>query len=140
MPGESSSKALGQPNSIYPVRDATLGKTDGNVTIRWAAPDSDDPDVHYQSAWDIDEVDMLKAYAVFQKFTDQAISADLWRRIRGDEKVGSTALLAQYFAMFKYGIKTRYYYNSNVASGLSVNDATRMHEGQGETACEGCTL
>src|SRR5699024_7086992 len=36
MPGESSSKALGQPNSIYPVRNATLGKTDGNVTIRWA--------------------------------------------------------------------------------------------------------
>ncbi|TAM16672.1 MAG: hypothetical protein EPN62_20220, partial [Candidimonas sp.] len=27
MPGESSSKALGQPNSIYPVRDTTLAKT-----------------------------------------------------------------------------------------------------------------
>ncbi len=140
MPGESSSKALGQPNSIYPVRDATLGKTDGNVTIRWAAPDSDDDACMYQSAWDIAEVDMLKAYAVFQKFTDQAISADLWRRIRGDEKVGSTDLLAQYFAMFKYGIKTRYYYNSNVASGVSVSDGGRMSEADDAVACEGCTL
>lgn len=140
MPGESSSKALGQPNSIYPVRDATLGKTDGNVTIRWAAPDSDDTACSYQSAWDIDEIDMLKAYAVFQKFTDQGISADLWRRIQGDEKVGSKELLAQYFAMFRYGIKTRYYYNSNVASGLSVNDSSRMSDADGAGTCEGCTL
>lgn len=140
MPGESSSKALGQPNGIYPVRDATLGKTDGNVTIRWAAPDSDDAGCVYQSAWDIDEIDMLKAYAVFQKFTDQGISADLWRRIRGDEKVSSKELLAQYFAMFKYGIKTRYYYNSNVASGLSVNDTGRMSEPAENAGCEGCTL
>lgn len=139
MPGESSSKALGQPNSIYPVRDATLGKTDGNVTIRWAAPDSDDPACEYQSAWDIDEVDMLKAYAVFQKFTDQGISADLWRRIRSDEKVSSKTLLAQYFAMFKYGIKTRYYYNSNVASGLSIHDTGRIADGEAG-GCEGCTL
>lgn len=139
MPGESSSKALGQPNSIYPVRDATLGKTDGNVTIRWAAPDSDDPDLRYQSAWDIDEVDMLKAYAVFQKFCDQGISADLWRRIRSDEKVSSRDLLAQYFAMFKYGIKTRYYYNSNVASGLSIHDTGHI-AGADESACDGCTL
>lgn len=139
MPGESSSKALGQPNGLYPVRDATLGKTDGNVTIRWAAPDSDDPACLYQSAWDIREVDMIKAYAVFQKFTDQGISADLWRRIRGDEKVSSKELLEQYFAMFKYGLKTRYYYNSNVASGLSIHDTGRISDGH-DGACEGCTL
>lgn len=138
MPGESSSKALGQPNSIYPVRDATLGKTDGNVTIRWAAPCSDDDEYLYQSAWDIAEIDMLKAYAVFQKFTDQAISADLWRRIKSDDRVSSKDLLAQYFAMYRYGIKTRYYYNSNVASGKSVNDTDSMHGDSG--TCEGCTL
>jgi len=140
MPGESSSKALGQPNSIYPVRDTTLAKTDGNVTIRWAAPDGDDPELAYQSAWDIDEIDMIKAYAVFQKFTDQGISADLWRRIRGDEKVSSKTLLAQYFAMFKYGLKTRYYYNSNVAAGLSIEQGGRMREEQDEAACESCML
>ncbi len=138
MPGESSSKALGQPNSIYPVRNATLSKTDGNVTIRWAAPASDDPDVAYQSAWDIAEIDMLKAYAVFQKFADQGISADLWRRIRDDDKVGSRELLSHYFAMFKYGIKTRYYYNSNVASDKSVSHSGSISDAP--ATCESCSL
>ncbi len=136
MPGESSSKALGQPNSIYPVRDTTLAKTDGNVTIRWAAPDSDDDACEYQSAWDVSELDMIRAYAIFQKFTDQAISADLWRRIKDDAKVGSSELLGQYLAMFKYGMKTRYYYNSNVASDKSIARAGSISA----AACEGCTL
>lgn len=138
MPGESSSKALGQPNSIYPVRSATLSKTDGNVTIRWAAPASDDPDVAYQSAWDISELDMIKAYAVFQKFADQGISADLWRRIKDDDKIGSRELLSHYFAMFKYGIKTRYYYNSNVASDKSVSRSGSISETP--DTCESCSL
>lgn len=140
MPGESSSKALGQPNSIYPVRNTTLSKTDGNVTIRWAAPGSDDSALHYQSAWDISEIDMIKAYAVFQKFADQGISADLWRRIKDDDKIGSKELLSHYFAMFKYGLKTRYYYNSNVASDKSVNHSGSINDSADALACESCSL
>ena len=141
MPGESSSKALGKPNSLYPVRDVTLNKTDGSVTIRWAAPDSDNPAYFYQSAWDISEVDMIKAYAVFQKFTDQGISADLWRRIKDDDKVSSRELLTHYFAMVKYGMKTRYYYNSNVASDKTLDNAGSIHDGVEEkVVCESCTM
>lgn len=141
MPGESSSKALGNPNSIYPVRDTTLNKTDGSITIRWAAPNSDDPAWKYQSAWDIPEVDMIKAYAVFQKFTDQAISADLWRRIKDDDKVSSRELLTHYFAMVKYGMKTRYYYNSNVASDRTLDNAGSIRDNLGEDeSCESCTM
>ena len=141
MPGESSSKALGKPNSLYPVRDITLNKTDGSVTIRWAAPDSDNPAYFYQSAWDISEVDMIKAYAVFQKFTDQGISADLWRRIKDDDKVSSRELLTHYFAMVKYGMKTRYYYNSNVASDKTLDNAGSIHDGvEDKIVCESCTM
>ncbi|MDY0308602.1 MAG: ribonucleoside-diphosphate reductase subunit alpha [Castellaniella sp.] len=141
MPGESSSKALGKPNSIYPVRDITLNKTDGSVTIRWAAPDSDNPAYVYQSAWDISEVDMIKAYAVFQKFTDQAISADLWRRIKDDDKVSSRELLTHYFTMVKYGMKTRYYYNSNVASDKTLDNAGSIHDAvEDKIVCESCTM
>jgi ribonucleoside-diphosphate reductase alpha chain len=141
MPGESSSKALGKPNSLYPVRDVTLNKTDGSVTIRWAAPDSDNPAYFYQSAWDISEVDMIKAYAVFQKFTDQGISADLWRRIKDDDKVSSRELLTHYFTMVKYGMKTRYYYNSNVASDKTLDNAGSIHDGVDEKiVCESCTM
>lgn len=140
MPGESSSKALGKPNSIYPVRDTTLNKTDGSVTIRWAAPGSDDQTLHYQSAWDVSEVDMIKAYAVFQKFTDQGISADLWRRIKDDDKVSSSELLTHYFTMVKYGMKTRYYYNSNVASDRTLENAGSINGGVDKVECEACTM
>lgn len=140
MPGESSSKAIGKPNAIYPVRDTTLNKTDGSVTIRWAAPNSDDDAHFYQSAWDISEVDMIKAYAVFQKFTDQAISADLWRRIKDDDKVSSRELLTHYFAMVKYGMKTRYYYNSNVASDKTLENSGSIRDNADDSACEACTM
>jgi len=142
MPGESSSKALGTPNALYPVRDVTLNKTDNFVTVRWAAPDSDDDDMFYQSAWDIREVDMIKVYAIFQKFTDQAISADLWRRIKDDANIGSRELLTHYFTMVKYGMKTRYYYNSNVASDRTLEDSGSIHDDvlEEDAACEACTM
>lgn len=146
MPGESSSKAVMSPNSIYPVRDKTLSKTDGFITIRWAAPYGDDPQYEYQSAWDISELDMIKVYSVMQKFTDQGISADLWRRIKDDDKVSSKDLLNQYFSMFKYGMKTRYYYNSNVSnerkldvSGSISGDPTNKVQ-EDESYCEGCSM
>lgn len=139
MPGEASSKAIASANAVYPIRNATLVKTDNNVTVRWAAPYSDDPEYQYDIAWDIPEVDMIKAYAVMQKWTDQAISADLWRRIGVDQKVSSKDLLNQYFTMVKYGIKTRYYYNSNTASGVSLTETGNIND---NSNCVGgaCTL
>jgi len=145
QPNESSSKAVGSPNGIYPVRDKTLVKTDGYITVRWAAPDEDDQQYQYQSAWDIDPVDMIKAYSVFQKFTDQAISADLWLRIKDDEKVSSKDLLNQYLTMVKYGMKTRYYLNNNVTNGKtlahseSIVKATPIPDRE-EEYCEGCAM
>src|SRR5699024_256568 len=144
----SYSKALGTPNAIYPLRDVTLNKTDNFVTVRCAAPNSDDPDYDYQSAWDITEVDMIKAYSIFQKFTDQAISAALWRRIKDDDSVSSRELLTHYFTMVKYGMKTRYYYNSNVASDRTLEEAGSIHDeavpelalAEGPADCDGCTL
>lgn len=145
MPNESSSKAINTANGIYPIRDKTLNKTDGFITIRWAAPNSDDPSYEYQSAWDINEVDMIKVYSVFQKFTDQAISADLWRRIKDDSKVSSKELLTQYLTMVKYGMKTRYYYNSNVSNERSldvsgsISDINETDE-PADGYCEGCSM
>lgn len=141
MPGESSSKALGQPNSIYPVRDITMTKTDNSTTIRWAAPYSDNPHYHYQPAWDVSEIDMINVYAVFQKFTDQTISADLWRKIVGDERVESVEMIQQAIHMVKHGIKTRYYYNTHTSSELGMTVSENINDwaaaGGDETGCAG---
>ena len=51
---------------------------------------------------------MIAAYAIMQKFTDQAISADLFID-RNHKQLKETDILNEFFAMVKYGIKTRYY-------------------------------
>lgn len=120
MPGESSSKALGGANSVYPVRRLTLSKNDQNNVLYWAAPYSDDPAYKYELAWDIPTKDMIDCYAIIQKFCDQSISADLWRRIVGKERIDSNELLKNYFYMVQMGMKTRYYFNTETTANLSL--------------------
>lgn len=143
MPGESSSKALGGANSIYPVRRLTLSKNDQNNHLYWAAPYGDDPAVKYQFAWDIPTKDMIDCYAIIQKFTDQGISADLYRRIVGAEKIDSNELLKDYFYMVKMGMKTRYYFNTETTANLSLEameSAIGNNDGAAGCSSGACTL
>ncbi len=112
MPLESSSKSSGAPNSMYPIRDLTISKTDGISKIDWAATDSDLLDKDYQIAWEIDGLDLIKDYAIWQKFADQAISADMYKDRRGKKLMYSEKKLFELFcARVKYGMKSRYYEN-----------------------------
>jgi ribonucleoside-diphosphate reductase alpha chain len=54
MPTESSSKAAGCPNGVYPIRELSIGKSDATNTIDWTAPDSDLIGHQYQLAYDHD--------------------------------------------------------------------------------------
>lgn len=112
MPGESSSKASGAANGLYPIRDTSMKKTDAHNVIDWCAVDDDIYGDQYQSAWDISSVDMVKAYAVFQKFTDQSISADLYRDRTANINITTEEIIETHLAMVKYGLKSRYYQNS----------------------------
>lgn len=116
MPTESSSKASGIPNSIYPIRELSLKKSDGSNVVDWCAMDGDILGQYYQSAWTIDTVDIIKCYAVVQKFTDQAISADLWKDRSININLSSKTMINEYLTMIKYGMKTRYYQNSLTGS------------------------
>ena len=66
---------------------------------------------------------MIKVYAVVQKWTDQAISADLWEKVQGTEKLSTTKMLNGYFSRYKFGIKQRYYINSEVSKDIDLNSA-----------------
>jgi ribonucleoside-diphosphate reductase alpha chain len=127
MPTESSSKASSVPNSVYPIRDLYLKKTDRNTVISWCAPNCDLLGEKYQIAWDIPSVDLIKVYAVLQKFCDQSISADLYQDRRGDKvEVTTDQMITEFLAMVKYGMKTRYYQNSLVAA--ENNSVTDMNK------------
>jgi ribonucleoside-diphosphate reductase alpha chain len=75
---------------------------------------------------------MIKVYSIFQKWCDQAISADLFVKIQGDQKVSSTDMIQDYLTMVKYGMKSRYYVNSLTSNGVDLSadeDATISQNG-----------
>jgi ribonucleoside-diphosphate reductase alpha chain len=151
MPGESSTIAAGTTNGPYPARDLYIMKTNDNGVNHWVAPDSTKLKSKYQPAWDISTSDMIKVYAIMQKWTDQAISADLFVKIQGDEKVSSSDMIQDYLDMVKFGLKTRYYVNSLTSSGVDLNKSenavlsepvvpTDSVDEDGDGICESCTL
>lgn len=129
MPGESSSKASGTANGVYPIRELTMMKTDNNLTTYWAAPHSDKLGRHYELAWDIPTKDLIECYGIMQKFTDQAISADLYRKITGSEKVTTSEMIENYIHMALVGMKTRYYTNTHTAGAFIEEDAEGRKSG-----------
>lgn len=118
MPAESSSLSSGTTNGIYPIRRKTLIKNSGTDSLRYVVPDDE---LDYQNAYDISVSDMKKVYAIVQKFTDQAISADEFLSMKSGKKVTTNELLQNFFVDVNYGNKTRYYVNQEI-SNVSINN------------------
>lgn len=144
MPAESSAISAGTSNGTYPIRELYIMKTNDTGVNHWAAPDGTKLKNKYQSAWDISTSDMIKVYAIIQKWTDQAISADLFVKIHGDQKVSSSDMLKDYLDMIKFGMKTRYYVNSSTSAGVSlVTEETAIVSSnitEESEYCESCSL
>lgn len=148
MPGESSTIAAGTTNGPYPIRELSLMKTNDTAINHWVAPESTRLKNKYQSAWDIKTTDMIKVYAIMQKWTDQAISADLYVKVQNDDKISSSTMIQDYLDMVKYGMKTRYYVNSLTSAGIDLtkteNAITDLQsvgaDDSAEVSCESCTL
>lgn len=130
MPGESSTIAAGTTNGPYPIRELNLMKTNDTLVNYWCAPDGTKLKNKYQLAWDIDTSDMIKVYAIMQKWTDQAISADLFIKAQDAQKISSTKMLNDYFDMVKYGMKTRYYVNSLTSSAKVEDNSSAVDQAE----------
>lgn len=139
IPSESSSQGMGTTNGLYPVRELYLIKTNDTMMNHWAAPDATKLKHKYQPAWEINTSSMIKVYAITQKWTDQAISADLYVNLAGEETVLTTAMIRDYLDMVKYDLKTRYYVVSRTSSGIELdsNESAIVTE---QEICESCSL
>ena len=115
MPGESSSKYSAATNSIMELRDLSIIKTDGDNSIYWVAPEADTLKEHYGIAWKSTRYQQTNTYAIFQKWTDQSISADLYATFLGDEKISSSDLIEETNYIAEMGQKTVYYTNSDTS-------------------------
>lgn len=110
MPCEASSKATNSTNGLYPIRRPTLLKTDNSYKNIFIAPEYERLQNYYEFGFDIPYYDMIDCYAIFQKFCGQAISADTYYDMRGDNKTRSLRESIEELAyFFKMGIKTSYY-------------------------------
>lgn len=120
MPCESSSIRNGDTNSLYPIREGVVTKVSGNTVNVFIAPEWERLQSFYELAWDVPYKDLIDMYAIVQKFTDQAISADIYHKFEKgkDKKVSLKMLLEQYFYRHDMGLKTRYY--KNFATDIAV--------------------
>lgn len=134
MPSESSSVSGATTNGLYPIRDFYLNKTNETLSLSYVVPDSTKLKDKYESAWDVPTDDLIDVYSIVQKWTDQAISADLYRRLQGDEKVTVSEMLKGYIRRHKYGLKQRYYQNSLTSKGIDLN-ASENDAGCGSGGC-----
>ena len=121
MPCETSSIASGTTNGVYPIRQLALKKTNNNMVTNWVAPDSSSIGRYYDIAWKIKPDDMMKVYGIIQKFTDQAISADVWDDLSDNANLSANDLLRNYLIMVKYGVKTRYYTNTKTTKDIDLS-------------------
>jgi ribonucleoside-diphosphate reductase alpha chain len=110
MPGESSSKALGAANSIYPVRDLGLSKTDSTTAIDWCAVGAGEDEYEYQLAFTMTTKATTRYYAGWQMWLDGGISADYWLPFEaGQNVIEIDDILQKYAEMYAYGLKSHYY-------------------------------
>lgn len=143
MPAESSSLASETTNGVYAIRDYDLLKTNDTNAVPYVVPDSTKLRDKYEIAWDIPTEQMIKVYAIIQKWTDQAISADLYRKMQGDEKVGTAEMLSNYLDLVRYGVKTRYYQNSLTGKEVildSTESVVEYADSVEDVECESCSL
>lgn len=125
MPTESSAVFSNATNGLYPVRNRVINKQSRKGVVQFIAPPVK------ETAWDIDNVTLSKAYASVQAYTDQAISADYYV---GNGKVSMAQMMKEWVAQATYGMKTMYYLNTNDFNGGSFQD-------QAADGCEaGCKL
>lgn len=132
MPTESSSLITNSTNSVYPIRRKEIFKSSRKGMVYFRAPEMDTLD--YQYAWDINSLDMVKVYAIIQKFTGQGISADFYSKLDGEEtKLSVKETIQQILLAAKTGMKSFYYQNFLTGADEEV-------EKEEEGGCESCKL
>lgn len=130
MPTESSSLLTNSCNGVYPIREKEIYKKSRKGSVYFRAPNMDE--LTYQNAFNIDQMDMVKVYAIIQKFTGQGISADFYTKLDGESRTSTMAMAKRVLLAHKLGMCTFYY--ENFKTGEQVKEESE------EDACESCKL
>lgn len=132
----NSSLSSGTTNSVYPIRDFSIVKTNNDDVLKYDVPESERLKNYYELAFDIPTENMSQVYGIIQKWTDQGISADSWKDVSGNAQITSTELLQDFFGTIKYGNKGHYYTNSKTSKNISLSGETLLQQQQTGTGEE----
>lgn len=142
MPAETSAQISNSTNGIEPPRSLVSIKQSKDGVLKQVVPGINNRNVKYELLWDQKSPEgYIQIMAVLQKFIDQSISTNTSYnpKFYEDEKIPMSEMIKHLLMMYKYGIKTGYYFNTNDGAGeIELKDlAPGVTD---EESCESCTI
>lgn len=143
MPSETSSQVSNSTNGIDPIRELVSVKQSKDGVLKQVAPEPIKLKNKYEKLWDQARPHgYIKIMAVLQKFIDQSISTNTTYNpsFYEDEKIPMSEMLTDMLIMYKYGIKTGYYLNTNDNAGEIVVEDLPSEEIEDQENCDSCMI
>jgi ribonucleoside-diphosphate reductase alpha chain len=142
MPAETSAQISNSTNGIEPPRALVSIKQSKDGVLKQVVPEINKLKNKYELLWDQQSPEgYIKIMAVLQKFIDQSISTNTSYNPKyyEDGKIPMSVMLGHLLMMYKFGIKTLYYFNTNDQAGEI--DLRELESGQIDTeSCDSCTI
>lgn len=142
MPAETSAQISNSTNGIEPPRALVSIKQSKDGVLKQVVPEIGRLKNKYELLWDQPSPEgYIKIMAVLQKFIDQSISTNTSYnpKFYDGGKIPMSEMIGHLLMMYKYGIKTGYYFNTNDGAGeIDVGD---LQPGQvDDEDCDSCTI
>ncbi|PAF51781.1 ribonucleoside-diphosphate reductase subunit alpha [Helicobacter sp. 13S00401-1] len=119
-PTSSISILVGTTQTIEPIYRKKWFEENLSGLIRVVVPNLNiDTYEYYQSAYDINQMDVIRATSIRQKWIDQGISTNIFMRL---EKASGKVLNDIYMLAWKLGLKSTYYLRSESPNVEEVMD------------------
>ncbi len=142
MPAETSAQISNSTNGIEPPRSLVSIKQSKDGVLAQVVPEIARLKNKYELLWDQPSPEgYIKIVAVLQKYIDQSISTNTSYnpKFYPDGKIPMSEMLKHLLMMYKYGIKTGYYFNTN--DGAGEIDVSELAPGELDNeSCDSCTI
>jgi ribonucleoside-diphosphate reductase alpha chain len=142
MPAETSAQISNSTNGIEPPRALVSIKQSKDGVLKQVVPEINRLKNKYELLWDQESPEgYLKIMAVLQKFIDQSISTNTSYnpKFYPEGKIPMSEMIGHLLMMYKYGIKTGYYFNTNDGAGeIEINDLQQGEVDDGD--CDSCKI
>lgn len=142
MPAETSAQISNSTNGIEPPRALVSIKQSKDGVLKQVVPGISNRNVKYELLWDQPSPDgYIEIMATLQKFIDQSISTNTSYnpKFYEDGKIPMSVMMQHLLKMYKYGIKTGYYFNTN--DGAGEIDVSELAPGViDDDSCDSCKI